>query len=65
MAHTVELQPARVRHVYQPAVHQWVEQPVVVKPATTHVVNHPPVVATVHERVKVQDGRTTWQPVRH
>lgn len=45
------------------ATYQWVDEPYLIQPARTHRVFHPPVYETVAERVLVQRGTTTYQPV--
>lgn len=46
-----------------PATYQWVNEPYLIRPAQTQRVYHPPVYETVAERVLVQRGTTTYQPV--
>ena len=45
------------------ATYGWVEQPYLIRPAQTRRVYHPPVYETVAERVLVQRGTTSLQPV--
>lgn len=46
-----------------PATYQWVNEPYLMQPARTQRVFHPAVYETVAERVLVQRGTTTYQPV--
>jgi hypothetical protein len=46
-----------------PATYQWVNEPYLIRPAKTERMFHPPVYETVAERVLVQRGTTTYQPV--
>lgn len=60
----VVLREASVRHTYEPAQEQIVNRTVVVRPAMTQVVEHPPVVATERHQVFVRHGGLAWKPVR-
>ncbi len=56
----IRLREASVKHVYQPAVHQWVKNPITVAPAQRHVVSHPPVVQMQRYKVLVRRGGHRW-----
>ena len=56
----IKLRSAKVKHIYRPAIHQWVKNPMTVAPAQTHIVSHPPVVKMQHHRVLVRRGGHRW-----
>ncbi len=58
---TVEVAPARVRHTHIPATYAYVDRAVVVRPATTRVVTHPPVLGVTHQKVLVNKGGAEWR----
>ena len=63
VARNVMVAPEKRTAQHIPATYQWVDQPYLMQPARTQRVYHPPVYETVAERVLVQRGTTTYQPV--
>jgi hypothetical protein len=57
----VLMAPAKVRHTYQPPVHQWVANAHVIRPAMLHTVTHPAVIGSVDHTVLVKKGGYRWQ----
>jgi hypothetical protein len=63
VARQIMVAPEKRTAQHVAATYQWVNEPYLIKPASTQRLYHPPVYETVAERVLVQRGTTTYQPV--